>query len=121
MTTKESDVDEKALGEIGTRRLFENDDVVVWEMRLSPGERTSLHRHAHDYVMIQISGDRIAADFEPDTGGSFASMAGQRVEGEVEYGSVFFADEGGKETAVNIGAKDFHEIIVEIKRPRLTT
>jgi hypothetical protein len=42
-------------------------------------------------------------------------MAGSRVEGDVSNGNVLFADKGGIEAAVNIGKKEFYEIIVELK------
>ena len=49
------------VGEVGTKKLFENDRVVVWEMRLAPGEKELVHEHHNDYVMVQIAGDRVAA------------------------------------------------------------
>ena len=48
-------------GDIATKLLLENDRVRIWEMRLEPGERSALHRHDNDYIMIQIDGDRMAA------------------------------------------------------------
>ncbi|WP_431776765.1 cupin domain-containing protein [Streptomyces cucumeris] len=35
--------------DVGTRLLFENDAVRVWEVRLASGERAPLHCHALDY------------------------------------------------------------------------
>lgn len=105
----------QALGEVGTKKLFENDRVIVWEMRLAPGEREQVHKHEHDYLMIQIEGDRMAADIEPGSEGTWGAMAGTRVEGDVSNGNVLFADKGGIEAAVNIGEKPFYEIIVELK------
>ena len=60
----------RTLGDVATRLLFENDRVRVWEMDLAPGERSATHRHDLDYVLVQIEGDRIAADSEPDTAGA---------------------------------------------------
>jgi hypothetical protein len=34
---------------VGTSRLFENDRVRVWEVRLEPGERTPFHAHTVRY------------------------------------------------------------------------
>jgi hypothetical protein len=65
--------------------------------------------------MIQIAGDRVAADFEPESEGTWASFAGQRLEGDVANGNVLFAERGGVESAVNIGTEEFYEIIVELK------
>lgn len=105
----------RVLGDVGTKKLFENERVVVWELRLSPGEAEQVHRHERDYVMIQIAGDRVAADFEPDSAGTWAAMAGTRLEGDVANGNVLFAEKGGVESAINVGSEDFYEIIVELK------
>jgi beta-alanine degradation protein BauB len=63
--------------------------------------------------MIQISGDKMAARFEPDSGGEWAGL--DYVEGDISPGNVIFAKKGGIETAVNIGDEPFHEIVVELK------
>jgi hypothetical protein len=34
---------------VGTSRLFENDQVRVWEVRLAPGQRTPFHAHTVRY------------------------------------------------------------------------
>jgi beta-alanine degradation protein BauB len=106
---------ERTFGGVGTKMLFENERIRVWEMRLAPGERSELHEHHHDYAMIQIAGDRVAADFEPDSKDGWNGAEVGRVEGEVANGTVIFAEKGGKETAVNIGDQPFYEIIVELK------
>jgi hypothetical protein len=33
------------LGPIGSRIIFENDLVRVWELRVEPGESAGMHRH----------------------------------------------------------------------------
>lgn len=101
--------------QVGSKKLFENDRVVVWELRLQPGEKEAIHRHDRDYVMIQIGGDKVAADFEPESQGTWAQFAGQRLEGDVANGNVLFAEKGGVEAAVNTGTEEFYEIIVELK------
>lgn len=106
--------DTRQFGDIATKLLMENDRVRIWEMRLAPGERSALHRHDNDYVMIQIAGDRMAADFEPDSGGPWGGQGG-RVEGDIAPGNVIYAERGGIETAVNVGRETFHEIVVELK------
>ena len=50
--------DNRVLGAVGTKLLFENDRVKVWEMSLAPGEESDVHRHELDYVMVQVGGDR---------------------------------------------------------------
>lgn len=108
-----STTDERKFGEIGTKLLFENERTRVWEMRLEPGEATDLHQHHNDYVMIQISGDKMAADFEPDSEDEWGGAELGRVEGDVANGQVLFARKGGKERAINNGNEPFYEIVVE--------
>jgi hypothetical protein len=103
------------LGDVGTKLLLENDRVAIWELRLAPGEKERVHEHKRDYIMIQISGDRIAADFEPDCGGTYAAYAGTRYEADVIPGQVLYADKGGIEAAVNTGDRPYFEIIIELK------
>jgi mannose-6-phosphate isomerase-like protein (cupin superfamily) len=91
----------RVLGNIATRMLFENDRVRIWEMDLEPGGRSDVHRHDLDYVLVILEGDRIGADPEPDTAGSFR----ERIEFDVEPGQTIYVDRGGIETAINVGKK----------------
>jgi predicted metal-dependent enzyme (double-stranded beta helix superfamily) len=106
-------VGERVLGDVATKVLFENERVRVWEMRLAPGESSAVHRHDLDYLLVQISGDRIAGIPEPDTGGRFD----EPIEGEVSPGLTVFIDRGGIETAKNTGSTPYHEILIELKDP----
>ena len=102
---------ERELGDIATTLLFENERVRIWEMKLPAGERGPVHRHELDHVLIQISGDRMAVQPEPDTEGVYDEY----LEADVRPGNWFYVERGGIETAVNVGQRDFHEIIVELK------
>jgi hypothetical protein len=93
--------------------LFENDAVRIWEMRLAPGEAGPVHRHDLDYVLVQVLGDRVAAEPEPDTEGPYPDY----LEADIFRGQVAFIERGGIETARNVGSSDFYEIIVELKDP----
>ena len=101
----------RVLGGVGTRVLFENDRVRVWEMDLAPGARSDTHRHDLDYVLVQIEGDRIAAQPEADSGGAYREY----IEGDVAPGKTRFIERGGIETAINIGARRSREILIELK------
>jgi beta-alanine degradation protein BauB len=105
--------DERKFGGIASKVLMENDRVRIWEMRLAPGEESSLHKHELDYIMIQVAGDKMAARFEPDSGGEWVGL--DYVEGEIRPGNVLYAKRGGIETAVNVGKEEFYEIVVELK------
>ena len=101
----------RVLGDVATKLLMENDRVGIWEMRLDPGERSDLHRHDRDYVLVQVSGDKITGEFEPDTAGEFSGS----VEGDVIPGQPMFIARGGIETAVNTGTEPYYEILIELK------
>lgn len=101
----------RVLGDVASRILFENDRVRIWEMDLAPGERSAIHRHDLDYVLVFLEGDRIAAEPEPDTEGAFREY----FEAEVVPGRARFIKRGGIETAVNVGRQRYREILIELK------
>jgi hypothetical protein len=103
--------DDRALGDVGTRVVFENDQVRVWTLELAPGEASAPHRHDLDHLLIQVQGDRVAVEPEPDTEGPYK----EHFEGEVVPGYVLHVDRGGVETARNVGEQPYLEIIVELK------
>lgn len=102
---------ERQLGAIGTRMLFENDRVRVWQVRLAPGEEGAVHRHELDHLLIQVAGDRIAVVPEVDTQGPFRDY----LEADVVPGAVVEVGRGGVEAAKNIGTEPYLEVIVELK------
>lgn len=102
-----------ATTQVGTKLLFENDRVKVWEMDLAPGEETALHRHDHDYLMVILEGDRIAGVPAPG-----ADPAVDRyIEADIVPGLCVFRSSGHTEIARNIGVRRYYEIIVELKDP----
>lgn len=59
--------------QVGTRLLFENEVVRVWEMKLAPGDASPAHRHSCDYVIayasalkaaIALDGERTTASYD---------------------------------------------------------
>ena len=104
--------DQRTFGDVGNKKVYENDRVCVWELRLEPGEESPVHRHELDHILIQIAGDRIALAPEPDT----ASRYKDYMEADVLPGEVAFVRRGGIEVARNVGAKQYREIIVELKQ-----
>jgi quercetin dioxygenase-like cupin family protein len=49
---------------VGTRVVFENDRVRVWEVALEPGESLPMHLHELDYVFVVVSGGRTTITWE---------------------------------------------------------
>ena len=60
---------------------------------------------------MQICGDRIAVESEPDS----PTPWGPYLEAPIAPGDFSYMRRGGIETAVNVGTEPFHEIIVELK------
>jgi len=102
--------DDRSFGHVGSKMLFENDRVRVWELRLAPGEETPVHRHDHDHLLVQVAGDRIGLLPEPDTQSRFK----EPMDVPVRRGEVAFVRKGGVEVARNVGAEEYLEIIVEL-------
>jgi beta-alanine degradation protein BauB len=103
--------DGRVLGDVGTRLVWENDRVRIWEMVLEPGERSAVHRHTLDYLLIPLAGDRIGVEVEPDTAGAYRESG----DFAVPVGKAQFVARGGIETAVNTGMQTYREILVELK------
>ncbi len=103
--------EEPDFGDVATRLLFENDRVRIWQMKLAPGEESALHRHELDHVLIQIAGDRIAVVPDERSQGPYQDY----MEADVKPGQTVFVPRGGVETARNVGAETYREILVELK------
>lgn len=102
---------ERALGDIGSKVVYEDDSVRVWRLELAPGEESPIHRHELDHLLIQVAGDRIAVIPEPDTEGPYT----REMAADVVPGAVVPVGRGGVERARNVGDREYLEIIVELK------
>jgi hypothetical protein len=101
---------ERELGGVGTRVVFENDRVRVWELDLAPGERSAAHRHDLDYLIVFLAGDRIRVEPEADTAGPYT----EPLEFPVPVGRAVYVERGGIETAMNAGDAHYREILIEL-------
>jgi hypothetical protein len=106
---------EQKLADVGTKKLHEDERCIVWELRLEPGQAEKKHRHNHDYIMIIVEGDRIAAHFDKESVGAFAEYAGRTLERDVKPGTVVPAKKGSIEVAENTGKKVYRNFIIEFK------
>ena len=94
--------------DVGSKLLFENERVRVWDLRLEPGESTGLHRHNCDYLYVAIGG---------------GTLQGLNKDGEqkplrdMSDGDVVFRNIDGEEIheAVNVGDEPWRNIVVELK------
>lgn len=107
---------------VGTAKVFENDEIVLWELALEPGETTGVHTHRLDYVFYVLEGSRLETldanqaslfEFDANTGDVFVV----RCEGDQ-----LFVGEGDSfavpatHAARNVGPTRYREILVETKR-----
>lgn len=101
----------RAMGEVATRVLFENEKVRIWEMRLAPGEKGPVHRHDLDYILVLLEGDKVRSIAEPNTRGPYPGIT----EADVVPGTTIYVRKGGIETAENHGKLPYREILIELK------
>lgn len=97
--------------DVGTKLLFENDQVRVWDLRLEPGEAIPLHRHEHDYLYVVIGGGTLQTEFADGT----ADPPREMTDGDVRFRPV---DNAAVHAARNVGSTAWRNIVVELKRPR---
>jgi quercetin dioxygenase-like cupin family protein len=95
--------------EIGTKLLFENDRVRVWDLTLAPGESTDLHRHTNDYLYVVIGGGTLQGVKADGSGGE----AQERPDGQVVFPDIDGEDIHG---AINVGDEPWRNCIVELKK-----
>ena len=70
---------ERAAGNrvVGSRRLFENDLVRVWDITLAPGERLPFHRHAESYFYRCESAGKVQVRLPDGTAAVYESPAAE--------------------------------------------
>ena len=102
------------LGDVGTKLLHDDERVRIWEVDLQPGEATAPHRHEHDYILIILEGDRIAAVPHVTSTGPSAAY----IEAEITPGSHVVMKKGGTEAALNVGSTRYFEYLIELKEPQ---
>src|SRR3954453_5832894 len=99
---------DRGLGAVAPRLVHENQRVRIWEMVLEPGERTPVHEHRLDYILVFLEGDRIGVIPEPDTAGELT----EPLEYEPPIGKAIYVRGGGIETAYNSGTQTYREILI---------
>jgi quercetin dioxygenase-like cupin family protein len=92
------------MAEVGSRLIFENERVKVWEFTLAPGETIETHRHERDYFFYPIEGGTLEVTRESGV-----------VQATLEPGKIYYRAKGDSHAARNIGPERYHEILVELK------
>jgi quercetin dioxygenase-like cupin family protein len=92
------------MAEVGTKLIFENERVKVWEFTLAPGQELGSHRHEHDYFFYPIEGGTLEV-----------TRASGTTRATLETGKVYYRAKGDTHAAKNVGPERYHEILVELK------
>ena len=97
---------------VGTKILFENERVRVWDLALAPGESLAKHIHRTDYFFIVESGGLIRFA-DPDNPADSRDV--QFRDDQVTFVPV--AEGKVDNRLTNIGEKRHRNYVVELKRP----
>ena len=95
---------------VGTRLLFENERIRVWDLALAPGEALETHIHRLDYCFIVVDGGHLR-HADPDNPSDTH---------EVHYGNdqVVFLNVGDgvvHQRLTNIGDAPYRNFVIELK------
>jgi hypothetical protein len=107
--------------DVGSRKLFENERIIVWEFVLEPGETTPRHTHELDYVWYVLEGSKLETfDERGESIGAFESRTGATFAFAIEGDELVSTDEKGlrgpaTHSARNVGSNRYREILVEMK------
>ena len=96
---------------VGTRLLFENERVRVWDLALEPGESLEKHIHRLDYLLIVIAGGSLR-HVDPEH---------PKNERDVRYEKdqvVFFEAGDGliHNRLINMGTEPYRNLVIELKQ-----
>jgi len=91
---------------VGTKLLFENDRVRVWDLQLAAGDSTGLHRHRHDFLYVVIGEGEFQTAFEDGS----RDPARRMVDGDVRFREV---GQGIVHEGLNVGSRPWRNVVVE--------
>jgi quercetin dioxygenase-like cupin family protein len=97
-------MEEMFMAEVGTKLIFENDRVRVWEFTLRPGESIEAHKHDNDYFFYPIEGATLDV-----------IRASGTTQLTLKTGEVYFRKGGDTHAARNSDDHRYHELLVELK------
>ncbi len=96
---------------VGTKLMFENERVRVWDLALAPGESLATHLHRDDFLFIVVHGGSLqhVAEDNPN------NVNAVRYEDD----QVVFIEAGGgvvHNRLVNVGDTPYRNFVIELKR-----
>ena len=106
---------------VGSKVVFEDDRVKVWEFNLEPGEQTPLHTHELDYVFYVIDGAPLEVfDADDNDLGTLDLKSGEVVPIRVEGDELVVINNPSRRVPVthsarNSGPNRYRELLIETK------
>ncbi len=106
---------------VGSKVVFEDNKVKVWEFNLEPGEQTPLHTHEMDYLFYVIDGAPLEVfDADDNNLGTLDLTSGEVVPIRVEGDELVMIEDESKRVPVthsarNAGPNRYREILIETK------
>ena len=96
---------EKELGDVGTKFVYENEHVKVWDLVLEPGQASPWHHHAMNYLFIITEPGTLRAELDDGTSS----------EREYKLGEVVMGQKNAVHRVINTGSARYSNAIVELK------
>ncbi|MFL2840645.1 MAG: hypothetical protein ACJ0BT_02250 [Pseudohongiellaceae bacterium] len=108
---------------VGSKKIFENDKIIVWDFELQPGETTPMHKHENSYIWYALQGGPLDCDDEHGNDlGVFDVPTGSVFDIKLKDGELEVMSEIAKgakipstHNAKNIGDTPYREILIEFK------
>jgi quercetin dioxygenase-like cupin family protein len=91
--------------------IFENDRVRIMNIVIEPGQRSALHTHVRDYILVQINAGEACYEPHPESQGYIK----ERKVSATRPGLAAFIPAGSTEVAINTGDTPLREIYIELK------
>lgn len=91
------------MAEVGTRLIFENERIRVWEFTLRPGDSVAAHKHDHNYFFYPLEGGMLEV-----------TRASGVTSATLKTGEVYYRKGGDTHAAKNVDDHRYHEILVEL-------
>jgi mannose-6-phosphate isomerase-like protein (cupin superfamily) len=95
---------------VGTKLMFENERIRVWDLSLQPGQSLEKHVHHEDYVFIVLEGGSLVHVDDED--------ASKDVAVNYETDQVVWLEAGAglvHNKLVNVGDKPYRNLVIELK------
>eukprot|EP00600_Ochromonadales_sp_CCMP1393_P002681 CAMPEP_0174987564 /NCGR_PEP_ID=MMETSP0004_2-20121128/19622_1 /TAXON_ID=420556 /ORGANISM="Ochromonas sp., Strain CCMP1393" /LENGTH=170 /DNA_ID=CAMNT_0016240647 /DNA_START=19 /DNA_END=531 /DNA_ORIENTATION=- len=108
-------------GYVGSKVIFEDEKVRVWNFTLAPGEMTSMHRHDYDYHFVAVQPSQL--EVWGETGERLFDFRAEGTLGFTVEGDFLVPAKGvdlpwpvpRTHAAKNIGPDPYYEILFESK------